>query len=169
MGAALRSEATSAAEHTGKVIMNDPFAMRPFFGYNFGRYLQHWLNMPKMYPHAKMPKIYQVNWFRKGPDGKFIWPGFGENLRALDWVMRRIEGDDSIATKTAIGNIPTPTGLNTNGLDKFDYDSLFSVPKDFWLDEVKYMKKYFDEQVGKYLPKEVANQLEQLGKRVEQS
>jgi len=100
VGAGVRSEATAAAEHTGKVILHDPFAMRPFFGYNFGHYLDHWLNFNK--PHKvnnpnnnnKLPKIYHVNWFRKSSDNKFLWPGFGENSRVLDWICRRIDGED---------------------------------------------------------------------------
>ena len=94
VGAALRSEATAAAEHKGKVIMHDPFAMRPFFGYNFGHYLQHWLNFEKK-PNLRLPKIFHVNWFRKGEtSNQFLWPGFGENSRVLDWICRRVDGDD---------------------------------------------------------------------------
>lgn len=94
VGASLRSEATAAAEHKGKVIMHDPFAMRPFFGYNFGHYLSHWLSFEQN-GDLKLPKIFHVNWFRKDKSsGDFLWPGFGENCRVLDWVCRRVDNED---------------------------------------------------------------------------
>lgn len=93
IGASMRSEATAAAEHKGKVIMHDPFAMRPFFGYNFGHYLNHWLSFGRK-DDLKLPKIFHVNWFRKGEDGQFLWPGFGENSRVLDWICRRVDHED---------------------------------------------------------------------------
>ena len=87
LGAALKSEATAAAEHKGKCIMHDPFSMRPFFGYNFGDYLSHWLSL-KQKANNIMPKIFMVNWFRKSPTEGFLWPGFGENIRVIDWCLR---------------------------------------------------------------------------------
>lgn len=99
IGASMRSEATAAAEHKGKVIMHDPFAMRPFFGYNFGHYLQHWLNFGRK-DNLKLPKIFHVNWFRKGEDGQFLWPGFGENCRVLDWICRRVDHEDCAKVNT---------------------------------------------------------------------
>ena len=93
IGASMRSEATAAAEHKKNIIMHDPFAMRPFFGYNFGDYLAHWLSFGDK-PDLKLPKIFHVNWFRKGANGEFLWPGFGENCRVLDWICRRIDGED---------------------------------------------------------------------------
>lgn len=93
IGASMRSEATAAAEHTGKVIMHDPFAMRPFFGYNFGHYLSHWLKFERK-DHLKLPKIFHVNWFRKDDNGQYLWPGFGENCRVLDWICRRVDHED---------------------------------------------------------------------------
>lgn len=101
VGSTLRSEATAAAEHKGKVIMHDPFAMRPFFGYNFGHYLQHWLNFEQK-SSLMLPKIFHVNWFRKCQNtGTFLWPGFGENSRVLEWICKRIDNED-IATVTYI-------------------------------------------------------------------
>jgi len=239
IGASMKSEATAAAEHKEKVIMHDPFAMRPFFGYNFGHYLQHWLSMETVVPNAKLPKIYHVNWFRKNDQasysvwlfispiavrrcgfecqwhlrsrvmfdntvntslnrwsqcsrtphwnkshepkplvlapsfkcqairtmdlnplrmpiplylnvknrlvlsllisdslqGKFMWPGYGENCRVLDWILRRIDDEPDTARRTAIGNVPTRAAFNMHGL-RVDYDGLFSVPIDFWTDEV---------------------------------
>lgn len=93
VGASMRSESTAAAEHKGKSLMHDPFAMRPFFGYNFGHYLQHWLSFNKK-QHLDLPKIFHVNWFRKGEDGSYLWPGFGENCRVLDWICRRVDHED---------------------------------------------------------------------------
>lgn len=163
IGAAVKSEATAAAEHRGKVIMHDPFAMRPFFGYNFGQYLKHWLSMEK---RGQVPRIFHVNWFRKNEDGKFIWPGFGENARVLDWVFRRCDGEDS-AVKSAVGYIPTESALNLTGLQSsVDLQKLFSLPKDFWLEEVEELQSYFDNQVGDDLPTEISNQLNMLRERI---
>ena len=92
MGAALKSEATAAAEHKGKMVMHDPFSMRPFFGYNFGHYLDHWLSLPERAGKINLPKVFMVNWFRKASQGGFLWPGFGENVRVLDWIMKRCDG-----------------------------------------------------------------------------
>ena len=88
--------------------MHDPFAMRPFVGYNFGEYLQHWLDLEQ--PNRVMPKFFHVNWFRLNEKGKFMWPGFGENIRVLDWIFRRCNGED-IAQKSAVGLLPKP-GMN---------------------------------------------------------
>eukprot|EP00095_Tigriopus_kingsejongensis_P012021 maker-scaffold1195_size56104-snap-gene-0.16 protein:Tk12021 transcript:maker-scaffold1195_size56104-snap-gene-0.16-mRNA-1 annotation:"phosphoenolpyruvate carboxykinase" len=164
MGAALKSEATAAAEHTGKMVMHDPFSMRPFFGYNFGDYLQHWLSMGSKHA-ATVPKIFMVNWFRKSSEGKFLWPGFGENVRVLDWIMRRCDGFEDIACKSPIGYIPTEAALNTDGLGPINWSELFSTPKQFWLDEVSELRQYFDQQVGPSLPKEIRSELDELEKR----
>lgn len=145
--------------------MNDPFAMRPFFGYNFGHYLKHWLNMEKV-ENAKLPKIFHVNWFRKSNDGKFLWPGFGENSRVLDWILRRVEGED-IARDSLVGLIPKSNSLNLDGIkENVDMDELFRLPKDFWQKEVDDLKQYLDSQVGDDLPKQIVSQLEILSKNV---
>lgn len=165
IGATMRSEATAAAEYKGKVIMNDPFAMRPFFGYNFGHYLDHWLGMSRV-ENAKLPTVFHVNWFRKGPNG-FLWPGFGENSRVLDWILRRIDGEDNIV-ETPIGYLPKPESLNLEGLsEKIDLKELFSLPKDFWQQEVKELREYLDSQVGEDLPKAILEELNTLEKNVE--
>ena len=101
--------------------MNDPFAMRPFFGYNFGDYLSHWLSVEQEGRH--MPKIFHVNWFRKSPEGKFLWPGFGQNSRVLEWIIRRCNGED-IAQDSLIGKVPSPGSLNMSGLDGVDLDAV---------------------------------------------
>jgi len=147
------------------MIMHDPFAMRPFFGYNFGDYLQHWLSMENR--SSNLPKIFHVNWFRKNSEGKFLWPGFGENSRVLDWILKRLDNEDC-AKDTPIGLIPAANSLNLDGLqEKVNVEELFSLEKDFWLEEVFAIEKYFKEQVGKDLPAQVEEQLKQLKKRVE--
>jgi len=168
MGAALKSEATAAAEHKGKMIMHDPFSMRPFFGYNFGHYLQHWLSLGEKYaPFGQLPRIFMVNWFRKDAQGGFLWPGFGENIRVLDWVLKRCNGDSG-AVKSPVGFVPEECDMNMDGLGKVDWDTLFSVPKDFWMEEVEELKKYFSDQVGHSLPEEIAKQLQDLKKRFDE-
>ncbi|XP_019284900.2 phosphoenolpyruvate carboxykinase [GTP], mitochondrial [Panthera pardus] len=164
VGSAMRSESTAAAEHKGKVIMHDPFAMRPFFGYNFGRYLEHWLSMEER-KGARLPRIFHVNWFRRDEAGHFLWPGFGENARVLDWICRRLEGEDS-ARETPIGLVPKEGALDLSGLGAIDTTQLFSLPKDFWEQEVRDIRSYLTEQVNQDLPKEVLAELEALEGRV---
>ncbi|NWX82692.1 PCKGC protein, partial [Nothoprocta pentlandii] len=166
IGAAMRSEATAAAEHKGKIIMHDPFAMRPFFGYNFGKYLAHWLSMAHR-PAAKLPKIFHVNWFRKDNQGKFLWPGFGENSRVLEWMFKRIQGKAS-AKPTAIGYIPADTALNLKGLEDVSLAELFEVPKEFWEKEVEEIKQYFEGQINADLPYEIEGEVLALEKRIKQ-
>ncbi|NXK32866.1 PCKGC protein, partial [Piprites chloris] len=166
VGAAMRSEATAAAEHKGKVIMHDPFAMRPFFGYNFGKYLAHWLSMAQR-PAAKLPRIFHVNWFRKDSQGKFLWPGFGENSRVLEWMFNRIEGKAS-AKPTAIGYIPTDSALNLKGLEDVNLTELFDISKEFWEKEVEEIKQYFEVQVNADLPYEIERELLALEMRIKQ-
>ncbi len=171
MGAALKSEATAAAEHKGKVIMHDPFSMRPFFGYNFGHYLQHWLSLaePDVSQAAaqrNLPKMFMVNWFRKSSEGGFLWPGFGENVRVLDWILRRCDGQD-VAERTAVGMVPRKGSLEMSGIEgEVDWEQLFSLPKEFWEEECAELKRYFSDQVGDSLPEEIAEQLENLRSRV---
>ncbi|NWU00725.1 PCKGC protein, partial [Urocynchramus pylzowi] len=166
VGAAMRSEATAAAEHKGKIIMHDPFAMRPFFGYNFGKYLAHWLSMAHR-PAAKLPRIFHVNWFRKDSQGKFLWPGFGENSRVLEWMFNRIEGKAS-AKPTAIGYIPTDAALNLKGLEDVNLTELFGISKEFWEKEVEEIKQYFEVQVNADLPYEIERELLALEMRIKQ-
>ncbi|POI33385.1 hypothetical protein CIB84_002863 [Bambusicola thoracicus] len=166
VGAAMRSEATAAAEHKGKIIMHDPFAMRPFFGYNFGKYLAHWLSMAHR-PAAKLPRIFHVNWFRKDSQGKFLWPGYGENSRVLEWMFNRIQGKAS-AKPTAIGYIPADTALNLKGLEDINLTELFNISKEFWEKEVEEIKQYFEGQVNADLPYEIERELLALEMRVKQ-
>ena len=146
--------------------MNDPFAMRPFFGYNFGDYLKHWLHIPNTHSNAKMPKIFHVNWFRKNADGKFLWPGFGENSRVLDWICRRVHGEECFET-SPIGNIPKLDSLNMDDMkETVDMKALFDVPKDFWIKEVSDIRQYFADQVNKDMPEDVMKELNQLEERL---
>nr|XP_036862245.1 phosphoenolpyruvate carboxykinase, cytosolic [GTP] isoform X2 [Manis javanica] len=166
VGAAMRSEATAAAEHKGKVIMHDPFAMRPFFGYNFGKYLAHWLSMAQR-PAAKLPKIFHVNWFRKDKEGKFLWPGFGENSRVLEWMFRRISGEGG-ARLTAIGYIPEEDSLDLKGLGGVSMKELFDISKEFWEKEAEDIHKYLEEQVNADLPYEIEREVLALKQRIGQ-
>mgnify|MGYP002803971468 CR=1 FL=1 len=169
IASSMRSEATAAAEHKGKVIMHDPFAMRPFFGYNFSNYMKHWLSFQDK-PNVQLPKIFHVNWFRKGKnDGKFLWPGFGENTRVLDWIFRRCDGEEGIARHSPIGLLPSNNALNLEGLGKIEMKELMSVPKDYWLNEVEAIRKYLDDQLSSDVPSAIKQELDDLEERVKQS
>lgn len=144
--------------------MHDPFAMRPFFGYNFGQYLSHWLNLADR-PGAKLPKIFHVNWFRKSSAGGFLWPGFGENIRVLDWIFRRVNGEAE-ATPSAVGYLPTTDSLNLRGLRGVNLSELLSLDQTFWEREVEEVRRYFAVEVNDDLPAEVARQLDLLDQRV---
>lgn len=164
VGAALKSEATAAAEHKGKEIMHDPMAMRPFFGYNFGKYLAHWLSLEK--PGRKLPKVFHVNWFRLSPEGKFLWPGFGENVRVVDWICRRVGGDESAAVESPVGLLPAEGSINLNGLGKIDWKQLFSLPKSYWSEDIEETRRFLEEQVGSDLPEAIIRQLAEQEARI---
>jgi phosphoenolpyruvate carboxykinase (GTP) len=164
VGACLKSEATAAAEDRGKTIMHDPMAMRPFMGYNFGRYLRHWISLEK--PPHKVPRIYHVNWFRLTKDGKFLWPGFGDNIRVIEWVCKRLEGDNSIAVETPIGLLPTKGSINMTGIDSVNWDELFSLPKDYWVEDAKETRNFLESQVSTDLPPEIRAEMEAQEKRI---
>ncbi len=143
--------------------MHDPMAMRPFFGYNFGDYLQHWLDMKQ--PGRQMPKIFHVNWFRVDAAGKFLWPGFGDNIRVIDWMLRRVDGED-VAEPSAVGLLPKRGSIDTSGLDALNWDELFSLPKDYWTEDIQETKQFLDDQVGVDLPAEVRRQLDEQEQRI---
>uniref|UniRef100_A0A671VK24 phosphoenolpyruvate carboxykinase (GTP) n=1 Tax=Sparus aurata TaxID=8175 RepID=A0A671VK24_SPAAU len=153
-----------------KVIMHDPFAMRPFFGYNFGDYLAHWLSMESRKAPTQLPKIFHVNWFRKDPaTGAFLWPGFGENARVLEWIFKRCntEREEEAAKKSIIGWLPENDAIDTKGLGgNVDMGALFDVPKPFWQNETKELRAYFTQQVGADLPAQVEAELKALEDRV---
>jgi len=167
LGSIMGSEITAAAI-SSKVgqVRRDPFAMLPFMGYHGGDYLQHWLDMGKKTDADKLPKIFFVNWFRKNADGKFMWPGFGDNSRVLKWVVERISGNGA-AVQTAVGNLPTADALDLSGTDVTDADlaELLSVDKEAWRAEVESIKEDY-KIYGDRLPAELAAQLEALEKRL---
>ncbi len=134
--------------------------MLPFIGYNVGQYFTHWLNMGKRFKLA--PKIFHVNWFRTNQEGKFIWPGSGENLRVLDWILKRVEGNAG-AQKTAIGFIPHVQDINCDGLDisEDSLNQLLSVDKSDWMHELENQDEFLN-KIGDDLPAEIRNQHSQL-------
>jgi phosphoenolpyruvate carboxykinase (GTP) len=165
IGAAVSSEATAAAEQKVGTVMHDPFSMRPFFGYNFGDYMKHWLSFERR-PGLKLPKIFHCNWFLRDDKGGFAWPGFGENGRVLDWILKRVD-DEPCAVETPIGYVPTKDSINIDGLTpKPDMDHLLDVPKEFWQDECKEIRRYLEVQVNKDLPVEVRQEIDALEDRV---
>jgi phosphoenolpyruvate carboxykinase (GTP) len=144
VGASVASETTAAAIGQAGVLRRDPMAMKPFAGYNYGDYWAHWFAMGQKLKHP--PKIYHVNWFRRDADGKFLWPGFGDNLRVLDWILKRCTGKAE-AQESPIGNLPRPTDLNLKGLTLAQpaLDELLSVRAEEWRAEAADMDKYLDE------------------------
>ena len=143
VGASMASETTAAATGAVGVVRRDSMAMKPFCGYNFADYFAHWLSFDK--PGAKLPKIFHVNWFRKGEDGKFLWPGFGDNLRVLEWILKRVDGRVD-AEETPIGNLPRTRDLNFKGLetDTGELYQLLAVDRAGWKHEMKAIGSYLD-------------------------
>ena len=139
--------------------------MLPFCGYNFGDYFQHWLDLG-MKEEAKLPKLFYVNWFRKDSNGKFIWPGFGENTRVLKWVLERIS-DSGKAVETPIGMVPTPDAIDISGLDLSEDDlrTLLSVDTEEWRTELALIEDHYA-SIGERLPIELTNQLDELTSRL---
>ena len=169
LGSIVGSEVTAAviSDQVGQV-RRDPFAMLPFCGYNMGDYFQHWINIGKKSSADKLPKIFYVNWFRKDADGNFMWPGYGDNSRVLAWIFDRCDGKDN-AVETAIGYMPKPGALNTEGLseaDKANIPAITSVDKEGWLKEIKDIRENHYPKFGKHLPKELAEQLDILEKNL---
>ncbi len=163
VGATMASETTAAATGAVGVVRRDPMAMLPFCGYNMGDYFQHWLDMGKKIPNP--PKIFNVNWFRTNDEGKFIWPGFGDNLRVLLWILARCNGEAD-AVESPIGYLPKPEDIDIEGTD-IDFETLkglLSIDKDSWAEEVKDQEAHlakFDK-----LPAEITAQYEGLKKRL---
>ena len=167
MGSACGSETTAAALGKAGVLRRDPFAMLPFCGYNMGDYFAHWLSFPQRTDRAKLPKIYFVNWFRKDENGKWLWPGYGENSRVLEWICERAEGKGR-AQKTPIGNLPTADGLDMSGLDlpANDLKQLLAVDAAGWKREVEDVAANYA-RLGSHLPKALNEQLDALRRRLE--
>jgi phosphoenolpyruvate carboxykinase (GTP) len=164
LGATLSSEMTAAAKGVIGQLRNDPFAMLPFCGYNMGDYFAHWIKMGENRDH--LPKIFHVNWFKKDQQGKFIWPGFGDNVRVLKWIFSRVKGRVS-AEKTAIGLFPKKEDLDLVGLNlaQEELDQLLTVDPQQWLEEVGRIKSYFA-KFGEHLPNELNEELKQLSERL---
>ena len=152
MGSTVASEGTAAAETAIGELRRDPFAMLPFCGYNMGDYFAHWLSMAGKTDAAKLPRIYFVNWFRKGADGKFVWPGFGDNSRVLKWIAERLDGEAG-AVDTPVGRTPDRASLDLSGLDLSDNDlsTLLDVDAEVWTQEAALIPAFF-ERFGERLP-----------------
>ena len=168
MGATMSSEMTAATLGGAGQLRFDPMAMLPFIGYNACDYFQHWLDMAKHPLCKKLPKIYYVNWFRRGEDGHFLWPGYGDNSRVLKWIFERCDGK-AAANETAIGNLPTEDAIDMSGLDVSaeDKKTLLSVDAEGWKATLPQFKDWLD-KLNKFgnMPKEIFDQFEALKARL---
>jgi phosphoenolpyruvate carboxykinase (GTP) len=172
VGSVMASETTAAAAGAVGVVRRDPMAMLPFCGYNMGEYFQHSLNLGKKIGHA--PRIYNVNWFRLDNEGNFMWPGYGDNFRVLQWILERCEGK-APARETAIGYVPYAEDINIEGLDyqikaerKFDkkaLEDILSVETSYWLDDVDNIKGFYA-KIGAHMPQELLTELAVLEQRL---
>ena len=163
VGTIMSSETTAAATGAVGVLRHDPMAMKPFMGYSVDQYFQHWIDMGAKVPAEKQPKIFNVNWFRQDENGDFMWPGFGDNMRVLDWILDRCEGKVD-AQETAIGYVPYAKDINIKGADVTPetLDKLLYVDKARWSAEAEEIEKYYDDNFGDKLPKEIRENLEVL-------
>jgi phosphoenolpyruvate carboxykinase (GTP) len=166
LGSIVGSETTAANIGAVGVVRRDPMAMLPFCGYNMGDYFAHWVNIGKQTTSDKLPKIFYVNWFRKTKEGKWLWPGYGENSRVLKWVCERVSGKGK-AVETPIGFMPTPDAIDTKGSSVSDADmiELLKVNNDEWLNEVVSIKEHYA-RFGVKLPKELSDELAALESRL---
>ncbi|MGX1805034.1 phosphoenolpyruvate carboxykinase (GTP) [Nocardia sp. NPDC055321] len=166
MGATMSSEQTAAAEGKVGTVRRDPMAMLPFLGYHVGDYMNHWVNLGKNADAEKLPKIFYVNWFRRGDDGRFLWPGFGENSRVLEWIVGRIEGTAQ-GEATPIGTVPHASNLLLEGLDvnAADVEEALVVNAEEWKREIPMIEEWF-EFVGDKLPSGVRDEFEALKERL---
>jgi len=166
LAATLSSETTAAAAGKTGVVRRDPMAMLPFIGYNAGDYVNHWVQTGKQADATKLPRIFYVNWFRRGEDGHFLWPGFGENSRVLKWAIERIEGT-AAADETAIGYLPSPGALDVAGLDVSadDLAAALAVDAEEWRAEIPLIQQWF-ERLGDALPSTMHDELAALEQRL---
>ncbi len=171
IGSAVSSETTAAATGAVGVLRHDPMAMKPFIGYNVGDYWAHWLAMGEKLGD-KAPKIFNVNWFKQDENGNFIWPGFGDNMRVLDWIIKRCEGTIE-ADETAIGYLPKKGDINVEGIEDEVtpeiMDKLLAVDKDLWIKEIAEMRRYYKEDIadkGGNVPAALEAQLDALEARL---
>ena len=164
VGSIMASETTAAAAGAVGVVRRDPMAMLPFCGYNMGDYWKHWIEIGKTLDPDKAPKIFNVNWFRKDDEGNFMWPGFGDNLRVLEWILKRCDGEVD-AQETAIGYIPYAKDINIEGLEGEvsleSLESILDVDKSLWANEADGIAEFY-QKFGDKLPKELADELETL-------
>jgi phosphoenolpyruvate carboxykinase (GTP) len=167
LGSIMSSETTAAAAGAVGALRHDPFAMLPFCGYHMGDYFAHWLAIGAKGDAAKLPRVFYVNWFRKGADGKFLWPGYGDNSRVLKWVFERVAGNGA-AVDTAIGRLPAPGALDLSGLrvPEGDLAELLRVDVEGWTAELPGVKKHFD-TFGDRLPQGLRDELAALEKRLQ--
>ena len=166
VGSAMASETTAAAAGAVGVVRRDPMAMRPFCGYNMGDYFAHWIEMGKKLGD-KAPKIFHVNWFRTDDEGHFIWPGFGDNMRVLMWMLARCRGEVD-AVETPIGYVPKAEDINIDGLDGITLDTvkgLLDVDKKLWMEDANGVEALYDE-IGARVPAELRKQLADLKARL---
>nr|WP_256971572.1 phosphoenolpyruvate carboxykinase (GTP) [Microbacterium esteraromaticum] len=166
LGSTISSERTAAAEGKVGELRRDPFAMLPFCGYNMGDYFAHWLKVGRSLRFDRAPRIFQVNWFRRGDDGRFLWPGFGDNSRVIDWIIRRVSGEVG-AVDSPIGRLPIREDLNLEGLDipEADLDELFDVDVDAWKVEADSTEEFYS-IFGDKLPPALRSELEALRYRL---
>ncbi|MGC5169153.1 phosphoenolpyruvate carboxykinase (GTP) [Microbacterium sp. DT81.1] len=166
LGSTISSERTAAAEGLVGELRRDPFAMLPFCGYNMADYFGHWLKVGGGLRFDRAPRIFQVNWFRKGSDGRFLWPGFGDNARVVDWIIRRIEGEVG-TIDSPIGRLPKPEDLNLNGIEvpQEDLDELFAVDPESWLHEADLTQEFYDSFGGR-VPAALQSELSALRYRL---
>ncbi len=166
LGSIMASETTAAAAGAVGNLRRDPFAMLPFCGYNMADYFGHWLTFSDRFDQANLPKIFYVNWFLKGEDGKFIWPGYGENSRVLEWVFERVAGRGE-AVETPIGFLPAPGALNVDGLDlpEAALDRLLHVDVEAWRREVPLIREHYA-QFAERIPSRLVSQVDDLEARL---
>lgn len=167
IGSVMGSETTAAASGAVGVVRRDPMAMRPFCGYHVADYFQHWLDMGNLVEKDKQPKFFNVNWFRVDENGHFMWPGFGDNMRVLDWMLKRIDGEAD-AVETEIGYMPKADDINIEGLKDFtkeELESILVIDKAAWKKEAEGIKEFYA-SIGDRLPKELAKQADELLARV---
>ena len=160
VGSSMASETTAAATGAVGVVRRDPMAMRPFVGYNMGDYFAHWIEMGKKIKNP--PKIFNVNWFRTDDEGHFIWPGFGDNMRVLDWILARCE-DKVDAVETPIGYVPKAEDINIEGLEGITVDTikgLLEIDKETWKQEADGIESFYGELTR--VPQELKDQLANL-------
>ncbi len=175
IGSAMSSETTAAAAGAVGVLRHDPMAMKPFAGYHMGDYFAHWIEMGKKTTHP--PKIFNVNWFRTDKDGNFMWPGFGDNMRVLEWILKRCDENPVDAVETPIGYVPRPEDIDLTDLDynitenkKFDIESLkeiLTVDKEKWAKEADEIENYYNTAIKSRIPQELWDCLDTLKKNCE--